>query len=127
MLKYLSFIKKVQIIVINSSNGLWMNEGVKIVNKYIGLPWEYMISRRYLINKHNEYGKLERNITLIERNDTNNGSDIDDSTQIEDSKFIITDSGIEIIKDTAKDTANDAAKDTAKNTAKDSDISYFNS
>ncbi len=49
--KYLNYKKGIEIIVINSSNGKWENEGVKIINKYFGLPWEYMVNRRYLISR----------------------------------------------------------------------------
>ncbi len=51
VLKYLYFMKKIFIIIINSSNRKWMIDDVEIVNNYFGLPWEYMINTRYLVTK----------------------------------------------------------------------------
>lgn len=59
ILKYLCFIKKIHVIIINSSYGKWNSESVAIVNRYFGLPWEYMINRRYLVVKHSGYRTVE--------------------------------------------------------------------
>lgn len=81
VLRYLCFVKEIQVIVINSSYGKWNNEGVGIVNKYFGLPWEYLINTRYLVTRHLGYRSV---MDVISK---------------ESFKFTISDSGIQIEKD----------------------------
>lgn len=49
VLKYLCFIKNVQIFIINSSHNKWKIEEITISNNYFGLPWEYLINQRYYV------------------------------------------------------------------------------
>ena len=77
VLRYLCFVKKIYVIVINSSYGKWNNEGVSIANRYFGLPWEYLINTRFLISRHSKHREV------IELNSK------------EKFTFFITDSGIE--------------------------------
>lgn len=63
-LKKLHFLYGVVVIVINESYGSWEVDGLKIPNKYLGLPWEYMINQRYLLLRiHNQ-----RMISLVTGN-----------------------------------------------------------
>ncbi|KAM0680185.1 hypothetical protein GINT2_001569 [Glugoides intestinalis] len=61
ILKYLCIVKGVSIVIVNSSYGKFNIEGTRIANSYFGLPWEYMIDRRYLVSR--EEGK--RRIRLV--------------------------------------------------------------
>lgn len=49
ILKELCFKSNIAVIVVNSSYSKFEVDGVYARNSYIGLPWEYMINRRYLI------------------------------------------------------------------------------
>lgn len=61
LLKYFYMVKGIAIVIVNSSYGKWNIEGIRITNSYFGLPWEYMIDRRYVISREN--GK--RRIRLV--------------------------------------------------------------
>lgn len=43
------FKNEINVIVINGSYSKFQVDGVEVRNPYIGLPWEYMINRRYLL------------------------------------------------------------------------------
>lgn len=61
VLKALCFKEGIGVIVINNHYGNWVVDGICISNKYFGLPWDYLVNRRYLVTK--SYGV--RNVSLI--------------------------------------------------------------
>lgn len=54
VLKRLCFKEKVDVIVINNHYKNWVVDGTHIMNKYFGLPWDYLVNCRYLVTKNCE-------------------------------------------------------------------------
>jgi hypothetical protein len=99
-LRYLCFVLGVDVYVINSSYGCWNNDGVRIANRYIGLPWEYMVNNRYLVERHSDYRTVRRvsaKCYITEKVDENECGNIHALIGKDPVKFKITDYGIEFI------------------------------
>lgn len=84
ILRHLSLVGGVVVFIVNGTRTKWPVCGVHISNSYFGLPWEYLISRRYVVGRtagqrwvKNEEGK-ERVFRLYGREDEGHKFYIDD-------------------------------------------------
>lgn len=92
-LRFLSYGLGVEVFITNNSYSSWNNEGVKIANSYIGLPWEYMVNTRFLVERERDCRTIRRVSATGKRVES-----IFFTIGEEPVEFNITDAGVEFVQ-----------------------------